>query len=108
MRLRTIAAAALALLAANSISALAQRHALVVSVADVADGRPLSGADVRLVGTSRAGRTDWIGEARFFDLPARRQRVQVRMLGYAPAELEIPIAGDSSGAIFMLEAVAHP
>ena len=30
------------------------------------------------------------------------------MLGYAAAELEIPIFGDSSGAIFLLERVAHP
>src|SRR5947208_2379730 len=108
MRLCTIASATLALLGANSALAHGQHHALVVSVADIADGRPLAGADVHLVGTSRTGRTDWIGEARFLDLPALKQHVQVRMLGYAPAELEIPITGDSSGAIFMLEAVAHP
>ena len=84
----------------------AQPHALVVSVADATNGHPLQGADVRLVGSARTARTDWIGEARFFNLPTSRQQVQVRMLGYAAAELEIPIFGDSSGAIFMLQPVA--
>src|SRR5262249_23714779 len=63
--------------------------------------------EVRLPSTGRTARTDWIGEARFLKLPVSRQRVQVRMLGYAPAELEIPISGDSSAAIFMLDAVAE-
>jgi hypothetical protein len=99
---------AVAAILALSAASHAQSHALVVSVADVSNGHPLEGADVRLVGASKAARTDWIGEARFFNLPVSRQRVQVRMLGYAAAELEIPISGDSSGAIFMLEPVALP
>jgi len=97
---------ALAVLVTLPIVSRAQSHALVVSVADASNGRPLEGADVRLVGSSRTARTDWIGEARFFNLPVSRQHVQVRMLGYAAAELEIPIFGDSSAAIFMLEPVA--
>jgi hypothetical protein len=63
-------------------AARAQSHALVVSVVDASDNRPIEGADVRLTNSSRAARTDWIGEARFVDLPVSRQHVQVRMVGY--------------------------
>jgi hypothetical protein len=84
----------------------AQQHALIVSVADAATGRPLEGAQVRLPDIGRSGRADWIGEVRFRDVSAGSHRVQVRMVGYAPSEIKVLVSGDSTGAVFMLEQMA--
>src|SRR5437868_5442912 len=93
----------LALMAVSPSVAKAQHHALIVSVADAANGRPLEGAQVRLVETGRLSRADWIGEVRFSDVSAGTHVVQVRMVGYAPGEIKVLVAGDSTGAVFMLE-----
>jgi hypothetical protein len=92
-----------ALIASPISVALAQKHALIVSVADAANGRPLEGAQVRLVETGRLSRADWIGEVKFSDVSAGTHVVQVRMVGYAPGEIKVLVAGDSTGAVFMLE-----
>lgn len=86
--------------------AIAQKHALIVSVADAANGRPLEGAQVRLVETGRLSRADWIGEVKFSDVSAGTHVVQVRIVGYAPGEIKVFVAGDSTGAVFMLEPTA--
>lgn len=84
----------------------AQQHVLIVSVADAVTGRPLEGAQVRLPDIGRSGRADWIGEVRFRDVSAGTHRVQVRMVGYASSEINVLVAGDSAGAVFMLEQTA--
>jgi hypothetical protein len=84
----------------------AQRHSLIVSVADAVTGKPLEGAQVRLPDIGRAGRADWIGEVRIRDVSAGLHRVQVRMVGYAPSEITVRVEGDSTGAVFMLEQTA--
>jgi hypothetical protein len=100
------AASLFALNVALPPSAGAQKHALIVSVADAASGKPLEGAQVRLPETGRLARADWIGEVKFSDVSAGTHVVRVRMVGYAPAEIKVLVAGDSTGAVFMLEQTA--
>lgn len=84
----------------------AQNRVLIVSVADVTSGKPLEGAQVRLPETGRESRTDWIGEVKFSNVSAGSHLVTVRVLGYAPGEIKVLVAGDSTGAVFMLEPTA--
>ena len=46
------------------------------------DGKPLEGAQVLLVGTTRSARADYKGNFRMTGLPAGTQKVEVRLLSY--------------------------
>jgi carboxypeptidase family protein len=84
----------------------AQRTAsstLVAGVADAETGQPLEGAEVILLGVHRLARANALGEATIGKVPAGPQRVRVRRLGYAPAEIDIAMTGDTTGAVFRLQ-----
>ncbi len=85
---------------------MAQSTTLVVSVADAHSGKPLMGAQVRLPTLGRLARADWLGETRISAVPRGRYEIVVRALGYAPSDIMLDVAGDSVGAVFMLEPVA--
>src|ERR1041385_2674135 len=70
---------------------------LIVSVGDNATGAFISDAQVRLPSEGRVARTQWNGEARFSGLANGRYRIQVRAIGYAPSDIDMPINGDSAG-----------
>jgi hypothetical protein len=48
--------------------------------------------------------TNWIGEATLQRIPRGMQRIEVRKLGYAPAEIQIVVRTDTVGPVFRLEA----
>ena len=75
---------------------------IVAGVADADTGAPLPDALVRLPDLGRAARTDWIGEARIGNVRPGEVRIEVRKLGYAPADITLPVRGDSVGPVFML------
>lgn len=82
--------------------------ALLVSVGDAADGHFIADAQVRLPSIGRVVRTRWNGEALFAGLAEGRYRVQVRAIGYAPADLEVQLQGDTLGVFCRLERLATP
>jgi hypothetical protein len=75
----------------------------IAGVADAETGQPLEGAEVILASAHRLGRANALGEATIRDVPRGPQRVRVRRLGYAPAEVDVAIVGDTSGAVFRLQ-----
>jgi hypothetical protein len=103
------AMAALAALAASLIvlpgTLGAQRgtSTVVAGVADAETGQPLEGAEVIMVSLHRLARANAMGEAAVPEVPRGVQRVRVRRLGYAPAEVDLAIAGDTTGAVFRLQ-----
>jgi hypothetical protein len=76
---------------------------LVVSVGEVATGKFIADADVRLPSLNRSTRTRWDGEAHFAGLSNGRYRVQVRAVGFAPGDIEVEVAGDTMAVHFELE-----
>lgn len=76
---------------------------IVAGVADAATGAPLEGAFVQMPDVGKFGRTNWIGEATLDGVPFGKQHIQVRKLGYTPADIDLMIQGDSLGPVFMLE-----
>jgi hypothetical protein len=76
---------------------------LVISVGDAGTGAFIADALVRLPAIGRIERTAWNGEARFPGLAPKTYRLQVRALGYAPGEIDIPVKGDTLGIHFELE-----
>jgi hypothetical protein len=56
-----------------------------------------------LLTVHRLGRANALGEAVIRDVPQGPQRMRVRRLGYAPAELDVAVVGDTSGAVFRLQ-----
>jgi hypothetical protein len=78
---------------------------LVAGVADAETGQPLEGAEVILMSARRLARANGMGEASLPSVPHGVQRVRVRRLGYSPAELDLAIAGDTTGAVFRLQKV---
>jgi hypothetical protein len=75
----------------------------VAGVADAETGQPLEGAEVILLGVHRLARANAMGEATLDQMPRGPQRVRVRKLGYAPSEIDIAMAGDTTGAVFRLQ-----
>jgi len=59
---------------------------LIVSVGDAMNGAFIADAEVRLPSLGRTARTKWDGEASFAGLSPGQYRVQVRAVGYAPAD----------------------
>lgn len=78
---------------------------LVAGVADAETGQPLEGAEVILMNVHRLARANGMGEATLASIPHGVQRVRVRRLGYSPAELDLAISGDTTGAVFRLQRV---
>src|SRR5215212_4000962 len=79
---------------------VSQSTVLVVSVGQVGTGAFIADAQVRLPSIGRVMRSQWNGEARFTGLSEGRYRIQVRAIGYAPADIEMPVSGDSAGIHF--------
>lgn len=79
---------------------------LVAGVADAETGQPLEGAEVILLGVHRLARANQMGEATLADVPRGAQRVRVRRLGYTPAEVDLAIVSDTTGAVFRLQRTA--
>lgn len=57
-----------------------------------ADGKPLEGAQVYLVGTAVGARADYRGAFRLTGLPAGTQTVEVRQLSYAPKRFTVDLS----------------
>jgi hypothetical protein len=57
-----------------------------------ADGKPLEGAQVYLVGTAVGARADYRGSFRLTGLPAGTQTVEVRLLSYAPRRFTVDLS----------------
>lgn len=106
-RLITGAALAIVVLAggASSASGQGKRSALVAGVADRDTGQPLEGAEVVLPALNRIARANAMGEATIPAVPNGAVHVRVRRLGYSPLELDIAVAGDTTGVVFRLERV---
>ena len=68
---------------------------LVVAVSEVTKGTPLADVEVYLPELRRRARTSESGEARIVDLPAGVYEVHVRRLGFAAAEVLVPLDRDS-------------
>ena len=83
-------------------AAQSKTSVIVAGVADADTGAPLPDAQVRLPDLGRLARTDWMGEARIGGVALAPTRIEVRKLGYAPADITLPITGDSIGPVFML------
>lgn len=78
---------------------------LIVSVGDAANGAFIADAQVRLPSAGRVSRTRWDGEARFAGLASGRYHVEVRAIGYAPGDIDMPVTGDSASVLFNLERI---
>ncbi len=85
--------------------ATSRASTLIVSVGDNATGAFIPDAQVRLPAVGRVARTQWNGEARFSALDKGRYRIQVRAIGYAPSDIDMPLSGDSAGIYFALERI---
>jgi hypothetical protein len=95
------------LLAAGSLGAQQGRTSvLVAGVADAETGQALEGAEVLLPDQRRLARTNGLGEAHIDGVPRGTRRVRVRKIGYAPAEVDLAFAGDTTGAVFRLPRTA--
>jgi hypothetical protein len=83
-----------AIILAQSIPASAQglQEQTAIMVAFVTDsaGRPVSGAEVQVVGTSLRGNTDDAGRVALLAIPTGKAVLRVRRLGFA--ELTIPLS----------------
>jgi carboxypeptidase family protein len=75
---------------------------LVAGIADAESGRAVEGAEVILTRPSRVARSNALGEAIIPGVVRGTQRIRVRRLGYAPIEVDLAIAGDTTGAVFRL------
>src|SRR5688572_14145103 len=87
---------------APSLGAQGRTSVLVAGVADAETGQPLENAEVVLLGLRRLARANALGEARLDGVPHGTHRVRVRMLGYAPADVQLKFASDTAGAVFRL------
>lgn len=90
----------------SKLGAQSHNSTLIVGVADAETGQPIEGAEVIVIGAHRLVRANALGEASVAGLPRGVQRVRVRRLGYAPSEVDVRIAGDTSGAVFRLQKAA--
>jgi hypothetical protein len=91
---------------AGSLGPQGGTSTLVAGVADAETGAPLEGAEVLLVKLHRLGRANALGEATVTEVPRGVQRVRVRRLGYSPAEVDLAVSRDTTGAVFRLTRVA--
>ena len=102
--MRALAGACLSLLVlAAAAHASTPRGVVVVAVAEDGTGAPIAGAQVYFPELRLAKWTDWLGEARFDDVPQGTHRVRVRRIGYAPSETRLIVGRETVGPVFMLE-----
>ncbi|MDT8436557.1 MAG: TonB-dependent receptor [Gemmatimonadota bacterium] len=86
--------AGLALLASvtlQSVQVSGSAALLGGTVRDAADGRPLGGAVVTLVGTSHSTTTDSTGRYRFRDVPPGVRRLRALRIDYRPLEIRLDV-----------------
>ena len=76
--------------------ATAQRSTLVVTVGDAGTNDFIRNAQVVLVESNVARRTDIVGQAHFGALPPGVYRVRARSLGYAPLEMSVDVRNQDS------------
>ena len=98
--------AALIVPSSHTLGAQSGSSTLVAGVADAETGQALEGAEVLLVKLHRLARANGLGEATISGVPRGIQRVRVRRLGYAPAEIDLAVTGDTTGAVFRLPRIA--
>lgn len=93
---------------ANVAPAGAQKASvLLVNVAEVGTGAPVSGAEVLVFGLGRRAHTDSTGEARLAGIPAGTYEVRVRRIGFSATSLLVPLERDSTTlAVLLRPAVA--
>ena len=104
VRRTSFVASLLVALPAGALGAQGGRTStLVAGVADAETGQPLEGAEVILLGVHRLARANVMGEAVVAGEAQGPQRVRVRRLGYAPAEIDLAMSGDTTGAVFRLQ-----
>jgi hypothetical protein len=75
---------------------------VIASVADANSGAPLPDAEVKLVDANMAAKTDWSGEARIANVSPGTHKFEVRHAGYDVLEVDLLVAGDSTGPVFRL------
>lgn len=94
---------AFAFLLLAPLPALAQEASVVGRVTDALTQRPLAGAQVFVVGTSRGTITDQEGRYRIRPVPTGRTQVRVILIGYESATREVTVAaGATATADFVL------
>jgi len=104
--LMTLAAAVFAQAVPVRAQGLQEQTAIMVAFVTDSAGKPVSGAEVQIVGTSLRGNTDDDGRVALLAVPAGKAVLRVRRLGFA--ELTIPISvtpGSIAEARYKLVAV---
>lgn len=103
LRLGLVAAAVAALLGAVGPAAAQGTGTIRGRVIDAATQRPLSGAQVVVVGGTRRSVTDASGEYVLADVPAGALTIRASLLGYAAESQQVTVApGESATADFGL------
>jgi hypothetical protein len=100
--IRQIALCLLTLVIPAIGSGQAKKSVVVVGVADMVTGAPLTDARVTVSDVPKTALTDWIGEVRVTGVSPGKHRIEVRQLGYDPAEATVLVQGDSVGVVFRL------
>src|SRR6185436_1148773 len=102
--MRILRFGAVAVIAALLPAALrAQATGTIGGRVSTAEGQPIAGAQVSVVGTMRASVTDQQGRFTINGVPAGAQRVRARMLGYAPNDQPATVtAGSTTPVTFQL------
>jgi hypothetical protein len=104
-----LALVAISVLPASFAKAQALQDQTSIVVAFVTDtaGKPLSGAEVEVVGTSLKGNTDDAGRVALLAVPTGKAVLRVRRLGFAELTTSISITpGSLSEATYKLKAIA--
>jgi TonB-linked SusC/RagA family outer membrane protein len=81
------------------MAAAAQTGTVVGQVVGAQDGRPLSGAQVIIVGTQRGTLAGADGTFSIESVPAGAQQVQVRMIGYRSATQTVTVAAGAEARV---------
>jgi Carboxypeptidase regulatory-like domain len=97
-----------ALAGAPTLDAQTRRSTLSVGVAEAATGAPIAGAEVLLPELKLIARTDALGHVAIPGIPEGTHRVRVRLIGFAPGDVQLQFRGDTTGAVFRLERSAVP
>ena len=90
----------------RAVVAQTRRSTIVAGVANRDTGEPLVGAEVVLPDLDRSARANALGEAVLPGVPLGRAQLRVRRIGYAPAEAQVMVSGDTVGVVFRLERLA--
>ncbi len=103
------AAAAFVLLASLAGRPLAAQGSVAGRVTEQANGQPVPGAQVLILGTSLQTRTGREGRYTIEKVPAGQYEVQVRLIGYATATQPVTVASGQTATLdFALTAAAVP